>query len=154
MSFYDSAFTRDIYNQSRFILFLQFSTNLNPFCFLINQLKLYFFKSRWRLFYFCVCSLRPIHYASVHFHGHPDLSFASFWVQLVRACSPTCPECPSLNSSLSVDSFPIICPKGSCFSLVALFHRPTHLFLHVLLLARGVLYFRKLPFHTPPLSQL
>ena len=77
------------------------------------------------------------------------------FISFVRACSPTCPECPSLNSSLSDDSFPsIICPKGSCFPLVAPFHRPTHLFLHVLMLARGVLYFRKLPFHTPLLFQL
>ena len=105
-------------------------------------------------FHFCVCSLRPIHYASVHDHGHPDNCFASFYMPFVRACSPTCPECPSLNLSLSVDSFPIICPKGCCFPLVALFHRPTHLFLDVLLLVREVLCFRKLPSHTPPLFQL
>ena len=73
---------------------------------------------------------------------------------LVRACSPTCPEYPSLNSSLSIDSFPIICSKGSCFPLAVPFHRPTHLFRHVLLLAMCVLCFIKLLFHTPPLFQL
>ena len=145
--------SRDRYIQSRFVYFIIFHQFKSIFI-LYQPIKNLYFKSRWRLFTFVVCSLRPIYKASVHDHGHPDHCFASFYMPFVRACSPTCPECPSLNSSLSDDSFPIICPKGSCFPLAAPLHRPTHLFLHVLLLARGVLYFRKLPFHTPLLFQL
>ena len=73
---------------------------------------------------------------------------------LVRACSHTSPECPSEFSASAIHSFILKCPKGSRFSLVKCFHRPTCLTFRLLPFALACFIFRKLPGYPPPLFQL
>ena len=106
------------------------------------------------LFTFLFWSLCPI----VHPSNHPDernvVDSLSFVVLLVRACSPTSPECPSMFLPLSSSSFIVFCPKGSCFRLSNVSLWPTCLVLHVPALLLCDLYFKKPPLYPPLLSQL
>ncbi len=102
-------------------------------------------------FYFSFCSLCPIVEPSMHSY---DLNFfvsVSFEMPFVRACSPTSLECPSMFWALSLSSFFVFCPKGSCFSLHHCSRRPTCLYLYLPIFASRHSSFGKLPLGPPPL---
>ncbi len=93
--------------------------------------------------------------SSLHSQGHMFSSSLSFAMQLVLARSCPLPESSSKICTLAIHSFIVFCPKGSSFPFVHSFHRPKHLFLYVpTLVVHAPPDFRKLPLHTPPLSNL
>ena len=46
----------------------------------------------------------------------PVVRFPSFWWQLVPTCSLTLPESSSMFLAYAINSFLLLCPKGSSFS--------------------------------------
>lgn len=149
MSFYDSAFTRYIYPVSVY-LFLQFPPIWIHFIFLSTNEKLLFL-NRGELFYFSFCSVCPIVEPSLHSYVHNFFVSVSFGLLLVRACCSTSLECPSMFWALSLSSFIVFCPKGSCFSFHHCSRRPTWLYLSLPIFASRHSSFGKLPLGPPPL---
>jgi hypothetical protein len=80
--------------------------------------------------------------------------FPPFLLPLVRACSHTSSECPSEFSASALHCFILKNPKGSRFSVVKCFHRPTCLTFRLPPLALACFILRKLPGYPPPLFQL
>ncbi len=76
------------------------------------------------LFTFLFLLLCPSRRPLIHVECLPVVRFQPFLLPLVRACSHTSPDCPSMFWASAIQSFTFICPKGSCFSLVKCFHRP------------------------------
>ncbi len=100
------------------------------------------------------CSSCPSRQPLIHVEGLPVVCFPPFLLPLVRACSHTSPECPSEFSASALHSFILKSPKGSRFSLVKCFHRPTCLTFRLPPFVLACFIFRKLPGVPPPLFQL
>jgi hypothetical protein len=118
----------------------------------IKTLIFFLYLNRGKSFYFSSCSLCSLLCCEVNSDVRNVVISLSFALLFVRACSHTCPECPSMLWAQFITSFFVFCPKGCCFSLVICFIRLTHSVLHVLVFLFSALNFKSSPYILPCFS--